>query len=76
MTERVIEAALTSAIAAAVVMVGAAAASWVTYAHAGELIALLAVAYGALSGLQHVSGLTALAPVEPMGERRLGEEPE
>ena len=63
-----VEAALISVVAAAIALAGAAAAGWATVGHAAMLVGCIGLAGAILSGLQHRTGLTVLAPVEPPEE--------
>jgi hypothetical protein len=64
MIARMVETALIGAVATAIVLVGAVAAGWASIAHSAALVACVAAAGAILSGLQHRTGLTVLAPVE------------
>jgi phosphate/sulfate permease len=68
MIARMVEAALLGAVATAIALGCAVAAGWASLAHAVALVGFVAAAGAILSGLQHRTGLTVLAPVEPPEE--------
>jgi fatty acid desaturase len=68
MTVRVMETALITALASAMCLVGAVALGWASGLHGLVVAVGVTAAAAVIGGVQHVTGYTTLAPVEPIEE--------